>query len=75
MKHEKSHFIARRGEWLGSVWYIENNTWACGDREFLFECSTWYLTGEPKHLTKKMKGTYFTFQKENVLQLFFHDTK
>ena len=26
--------------------YIENNTWARGDMEFLFECSTRYLTSE-----------------------------
>ena len=26
--------------------YIDNNTWARGDMEFLFECSTRYLTSE-----------------------------
>ena len=25
---------------------IENNTWACGDMKFIFECSSRYLTSE-----------------------------
>ena len=32
--------------------YVENNTWACGDIEFLFACSTRYLTSER---SKRMK--------------------
>ena len=33
-------FRLRRG------WYMENNTWACVDMEFLFECLTWLLISE-----------------------------
>ena len=29
---------------LESRFFVENNTWICQDTEFLFECSTQYLT-------------------------------
>ena len=31
---------------IKNVLYIDNNTWACRDMEFLFECSTQYLTSK-----------------------------
>ena len=56
-----SHFVKKRpvrGEAVGTLIfyftklatsrenYVDNNTWARGDMEFLFECSTRYLTSE-----------------------------
>ena len=34
------------------TFYMQGNTWACVDIEFLFECSTRYLTSERSELVR-----------------------
>ena len=38
---------------MSNIKYIENNTRALGDMEFLFECSTRYFTSEISNVTRR----------------------